>query len=709
MKRFTPIAALALLALFAQLVACEGSCRGDREARRPAPTAEVAAAVATRRGDLDVIAARGRLEVLAPPAIEPTLRDRFGMLFRERTILEDFANRRGLELVLKEVPSAAAAAAGVQSGEGDLAITVSVTEGREKVLAFGPPLGTVEVWLVGRAGHDPVKSLAALGESTVVVPAGSAAAELLAKRVGEPALFHFRVDPKRDAAMLAAAVAHGEEAFTVLSGPKLAVLSDRHPELVEVLRLEPARSVAWAVRRDVPDLFLALRTFLLEKALTGHTEELFVGDLKGIKKRGVLRVITRNNPVTYFLYKGSPRGFDYLLVRRLADRLGVRLEMVLAPARDQLIPWLLEGRGDLLAASLTVTPERAEQVTFSAPYLKVDEILVEPASSPPLEGRAALTGRTVHVRPSSSYHDTLESLGVQVEIVAAEETKETEELIEEVARGLIPLTVADSHILQTELTWRDDVRAGVNLTSESDATGSENPAKSIAFAMRKNSPRLLRAVNAFVAASYRDLEYNMARKRYFESSRRIAQANAWRVPAEEEGRISPYDDLIRKYSAKYGLDWRLMAALAFQESGFDPEAESWVGARGIFQVMPATGKEMGFTRLRDPEEGIHAGIRYLRSMIDRIDSKLPFRQRVRMAMAAYNAGLGHVLDARRLAARRRLDPDRWFGNVEKAMLLLEKPRFHKRARHGYVRGREPVNYVSSIQNRYDNYVKLVPE
>ncbi|MDF1564322.1 MAG: transporter substrate-binding domain-containing protein [Deltaproteobacteria bacterium] len=705
--RVRPLHSLALAALVL-LPACPA-----KEA--PPPVEEQPEPAPPRRGDLPVIAARGRLEVLAPPALEPSLHDRFGMLLREREVLADFARRRGLELVILEQPSAAAAVVALEAGEGDLAITVPLTEARKARLAFGPPLGTVEEWLVGLPGpdypDDLPTSLRDLGEREIVVPASSAVAELLAARRSEPPRFRLVLDEERDAAAIAAAVAAGEVPLTVLPRPQLAELSNEYPALTALLMVNQARSLGWALRPDAPELLLALRGFLTEKAMTGHTEELFTGDLDGIRQRGVLRVITRNNPVTYFLYNGSPRGFDYLLVQRLADRLKVRLEMVLAPSRDLLIPWLLEGRGDLVAASLTVTPDRAEQVTFSRPYLHVDEILVEPAAAPPVTSKEALAGRTVHVRPSSSYHRTLKALGVGVRLVAADETKETEELIDEVARGAIPLTVADSHILQTELTWRDDVRAGLNLTgAEPEEEGEQpKPAKAIAFAMRPGSPRLERAVNAFVAASYRDLEYNMARQRYFESSRRIAQANAWRVPAEEEGRISPYDDLIRKYSAKYGLDWRLMAALAFQESGFDPEAVSWVGAQGLFQVMPATGKELGFTNLKDPEQGIHAGIKYLRQLIDRIDPKLPFRQRVRMAMAAYNAGLGHVQDARRLAARRRLDPDRWFGHVEKAMLLLEKPRFHRWARHGYVRGREPVKYVSEIQNRYDNYVKLVPE
>ena len=151
-----------------------------------------------------------------------------------------------------------------------------------------------------------------------------------------------------------------------------------------------------------------------------------------------------------------------------------------------------------------------------------------------------------------------------------------------------------------------------------------------------------------------------------------------------------------------------MAAQAFHESGFDPNAKSWVGALGLFQVMPATGQEMGITELVDPPEGgVRAGIMYLDRQIKRMDPTIPYRQRVRFALAAYNVGYGHLVDARRLAAEIGLDPDRWFGNVENAIALLEDPQYHTKARYGYCRGTEPALYVSRIQNTYDNYVKIV--
>jgi len=174
------------------------------------------------------------------------------------------------------------------------------------------------------------------------------------------------------------------------------------------------------------------------------------------------------------------------------------------------------------------------------------------------------------------------------------------------------------------------------------------------------------------------------------------------------GRLSPYDEILKKHSKRYGLDWRLMAAQAYQESLFDPEAESWAGAKGLFQLLPSTGLELGFEDLGDPEAGIQAGVRYMHQILARLEPRVPLKHRLRFALAAYNAGFGHLQDARRLAAEESLDPDKWFGHTEKAMLLLSQPRYYQRARYGYVRGSETVRYVSEIQNRYDHYVTLVP-
>ena len=163
---------------------------------------------------------------------------------------------------------------------------------------------------------------------------------------------------------------------------------------------------------------------------------------------------------------------------------------------------------------------------------------------------------------------------------------------------------------------------------------------------------------------------------------------------------------MKKYAREYGFDWRLLVAQMYQESRFNPKAKSWVGARGLMQVMPRTAKELGFKNLQDPDTGIHAGVKYLKWVRERFEPELDVRDRMWFTLAAYNAGQGHVKDARRLARRKGWNPNRWFDNVEKAMLLLSKRKYARRARHGYVRGREPVNYVRDIRNRFIAYQRL---
>jgi len=209
-----------------------------------------------------------------------------------------------------------------------------------------------------------------------------------------------------------------------------------------------------------------------------------------------------------------------------------------------------------------------------------------------------------------------------------------------------------------------------------------------------------------VARTYKSLEYNLWWRRYFENTQLATQV---RTPDAGVGQgLCAYDPIFRKYAEQYGFDWRLLAAQSYQESRFDPTARSLAGAVGLFQVLPKTAKEMGFSKLNDPDQGAHAGIQHLARLADRLETTLPVQQRMRFALAAYNAGWGHLTDARQLARTKGLDPDKWFKSVEQAMLLLSQPAYYSRARHGYVRGFEPVRYVSEIQTRYENYLKLVP-
>ncbi|MEM7677923.1 MAG: transporter substrate-binding domain-containing protein, partial [Myxococcota bacterium] len=475
------------------------------------------------------------------------------------------------------------------------------------------------------------------------------------------------------------------------------------------------RQIAWAVRKNNRKLRDALNRYLQGLALTVHTRVTATPDLEGIKKRGVLRVLTRNNALTYLLYRGAQFGFDFDMAKLVAEAIGVRLEVLVVPSRDQLIPWLLEGRGDMIAASMTMTDARKEQVAFSRPYLYTDEIIVvRRRSRDAPQTIEDLAGRTVYVRPSSSYAQTLKKLqasGIDVKIADVPEEMETEEIIEAVAKKKFDLTVADRHILNVELTYGTRVKAGPALTQapEEKLEGRRFKAdggKEIGFAMRPDSTQLKAFVDDWLDKNYRGRRYNILKRRYLSSGRAVRR---YKRRAGRTGKISSYDEVIKKYASRYGFDWRLMAAQAFVESRFNTKARSWVGAKGLFQVMPRTGASMGFYKLEDPEIGTHAGIKYMDRLVRRFDPKLPFRQRVRFALAAYNAGLGHVIDARNLARKKGWNPDRWFGNVEKAMLLLSDKKYYRKARYGYCRGKEPVAYVSHIQAKYQAYAEVTKQ
>ena len=325
-------------------------------------------------------------------------------------------------------------------------------------------------------------------------------------------------------------------------------------------------------------------------------------------------------------------GFEYELARHFAKQHHLRLEVVVPPSREDLIPWLLEGKGDLIAASMTITKERQHQkVEFSRPYLMASEILVARAdeSTEQLASVEDLAGRTVVVRQSSAYWQTLQQLrdrGITVTIQAAPEDAETEELIAKVAEGEYDLTVADSHILDIELTWREDIRAAFPL-------GDPQP---LGWAMRSSNPKLLQATNQFMKKEYRGLFYNITLKKYFKNSRTIRKHVDTRTT--QTGKLSPYDEIVQRYAKQFGFDWRLIVSQMYQESHFNPKAQSWAGAVGLMQVLPRTARSLGFADVTAPEKGIHAGVEYLNWVRDRFDAELPVAVRTWFTLAAYNAG-----------------------------------------------------------------------
>lgn len=694
------IVALLLSATLCGLIGC-----GDPSSRSPAavssapPSAALLDAPLAHLGDLKRIRGEGELRLLA-------LRSSYGFLPRsgspaeaERRLAEGLAQQLGLEPTWIFVDRFDDLVPALLDGRGDLIVDnfTATPERRDKV-AFSMPVAAASEVLVTRASEPELKKerqLRGQARRIAVRPSSSfwETAVALQSRVTDLEIESAPEELDTDA--LLDGVAQGRFDLALADSNLVHSTLGWRNDIRIAFEVGAPQMIAWAMRPDSVRLRRAVDGYLAARSARSGGA-VARDDLDGIRERGVLRVLTRNSASTYFIWKGELLGFEYDLARRFADRHGLRLEVVVPPSRSDLIPWLLDGRGDLVAAGLTKSQERAdsEGVRFSRNYLKGSEIVVTRADDTGINSPEDLAGRKVVVRRSSSYWSSLEDLvksGIPLQLLAAPEDLETEQLIAGVAEGRYDVTVSDSHILDVELSWRRDVRAAFTLREKVEH----------GWATRPDNPDLSQAINAFLKSEYRGLIYNTLVAKYFKDPHKLQRQLAYRSPG---GTISPYDELVRKYARRYGFDWRLIVAQMHQESRFDPSALSYAGAQGLLQVLPRTGRELGFESLMEPDEGVHAGVRYLAWIRERMGDDVP--EKTWLSLAAYNAGYGHLRDARRIARERGLDPNRWFGHVEQAMLLKEQPEVYRQTRFGYARGREPVEYVRSIRDRYDAYLRV---
>ena len=433
--------------------------------------------------------------------------------------------------------------------------------------------------------------------------------------------------------------------------------------------------------------------------LDSHLTDSYTEDLDALLERKYIRVLTTYNRTNFFLAKGKLRGFEYALLRQYQKALnkGVtrrELQIVfefIPVARDRLIPDLIEGYGDIAAAGLTITPERQKQVDFTIPYVTgIDEVLVTHKAVAPIQDITVLSAHSVFVRPSSSYHESLLALNRRlsaqglwpVKIVPADENLETEDILELVNSGAIARTVCDSHIAAAWAEILTDIRVVGDLTFRKGAD--------IAWVVRKTSPALKASLDRFAKSHQRGTRLgNILFRRYYEQTTWIKNPLA----GNPGKRLAAYAPLFQKYAAKYGFDWRLISAMAFQESGFDHKKVSPKGAVGIMQVRPATAADpnVGIPDISSVANNIQAGVKYLKFLQDQYfdDAAILPQDQVRFSLAAYNAGPGRMRRARKKAIRMQLDPNRWFRNVEIAMLKIV--------------GQETVRYVSNINKYYVIY------
>ena len=651
-------------------------------------------------GDLPHLRSRGALRVIVP--LEPISHmPRHGeQVTLDYDIARDLAEALKLDLVLVEVGDFSRMMGKLLEGEGDLvAASLTITPDREKQAAFSVPYLYVDEYLVTRSGGDRPETVADLAGMEISVRRSSSYYQTLVElRQQVPSLRIHTAPETLNIERLLKGVAGGQYEATVSDAHLWQALSGYYDGLATPLVLARDRPIALMMRPGDTRLKAKVDEFLLARQFTRQRQEEFTDDLPGLIERGRLRMITRNNAMTYFVHRGLQVGFEYELMKKFASEHGLRLEIVIADTHAELLSHLNEGKGDIVAAAMTITPERQVRAAFTRPYNEVEELVVVRADEDSIAGLRDLAGRTVHVRASSSFYTTLTALQDSLEgleIVLLPENLETEDILAGVESGLYDVTLSDSNLLGVERAYGRRLKAAFSIKSAV-----------LGWAVRKENPALLASLNQYIRREKGGLFFNMMKKRYFRNRRGIARAkDSTRV--DLSGRLSSYDELARKYALRYSQDWRLITAQMYQESKFDPKAVSWVGAQGLMQIMPDTGFQLGFTNLQDPEESIHAGTKYMHQLIERFDLEIPTESRIRFALASYNVGYGHLLDARRLAREKGWDPDRWFGQVEKAMRLLSQPAYYKRARYGFCRGGQPVHYVENIQNLYDAYVTIL--
>ena len=474
-------------------------------------------------------------------------------------------------------------------------------------------------------------------------------------------------------------------------------------------------------------LLLIIPLFFLSSCLNHHQEKMnqILGSedmphhyrIHEIQERGRLIAATDFNSTDYFIYRGEPMGFQYEKLKMFADFLGVELEVQVVNSLDEAFQSLNEGKSDVIAMGLTVTRQRSEKVDFTLPKLQTRQMLVQrkpdnwrkmrtwdDIEKQLIRNPMDLAGKTVKVQKSSAHSERLENLSEEIGwpiIVEEDPLLEVEQLVESVANGMMDYTICDEHLAGFfEKQYPElDIRTPVSFP------------QNIAWAVRKDSDSLLIAINEWLAINNETYASKHLADKYFNSPRTAFMAKSEAVSFNGK-KISQYDEILRNISKQHDFDWRLVAALVYQESQFNSDAKSWAGAYGLMQIMPATAKLLGIDSTASEFEQLEAGILYLKMLDDELPKEISGPdERIKFILAAYNLGIAHVFDARRLAEKNGKDPNVWSGNVDYYILNKSNPHYYRDSvvRYGYARGEETYNFVLEVLDRFEHYKNVISD
>lgn len=442
--------------------------------------------------------------------------------------------------------------------------------------------------------------------------------------------------------------------------------------------------------RLVPFIIALLLTACADKEETQEHNETLADQ---IRRNGELIVVTRNGPTTYYQGPDGPMGLEYDLAQRFAKYLGVKLKLVVSDDLEDIIPMIVRGEAHLAAAGLTVTEERKKVVRFGLDYQKITEHLVYRTGHKRPRSLKYIRPGQLEVTAGSSHAEKLHEWRKKIKGLQWKENKQSssDELLNLVYEQVIDYTIVDSNELSLFQRYHKEVKSAFTL-------GNKIP---LAWAMSYSSDAsLLKEVNNFFRKLKNNGKLTQLIERYYGHADQLNFVGTRWYMRHVKTRLPEYQAYFEKMAKAYQLDWRLLAAIGYQESHWREDARSPTGVRGIMMLTQATAQQLAIENRLDPKQSIEGGARYFKEILNRIDDSIQEPDRTWMALAAYNVGYYHLQDARQLATKLGKNPNRWI-DVKKVLPLLSQKKWYKQTRYGYARGNEPVNYVENIRIYYD--------
>jgi len=406
-------------------------------------------------------------------------------------------------------------------------------------------------------------------------------------------------------------------------------------------------------------ILLVLSIFFFASCVQKNTEKLSYpvsNDLKEIIKSDTLRVATMYGSTSYFLYRDELMGFDYEMAENLANFLHLNLDISIATSENEMAQWLLENKVDVVAYNVPQTKELKKNFSFVLPQSESYQVLVQNVGANSLSEVTELAGKTVYVKENSVFYDRLaalnEEIGGTIKIVVADDSISNDDLIDMVAEHKINYTLAFHNVALLHKSYSKTLDCHMSVGFDQHN----------GWLIRKNSHNLKKVIEKWENLPITEQIQSTLFNKYWEKSPYFALRKI-KIP---KGSISPYDHYFKEYAPQINWDWRLLAAVAYEESEFDPSTQSWSGASGIMQLMSRTASDFGLDRntVLDPEKNIEAGVQYIKSLnfaFNRVQNK---EERIKFILAAYNCGPAHILDAMALARKFGKNPHIWYNQVE---------------------------------------------